>query len=165
MADEFSFDIVSEVNFQEVDNAINQGLKEIATRYDFKGTKCDLTFDRQAKLIMLLADNDMHLKSLVQILQEKFAKRGVSIKSLKFSEAEKAMDGMMRQKAEIIHGIPQEKAKEIVKCIKEHKIKVQASIQGEKVRVASKSKDLLQEVIQLVKQQFSDVALQFMNYR
>ncbi len=165
MADEFSFDIVSEVNFQEVDNAINQALKEIATRFDFKGTNCHLSFDLQKKEISLLADNDMHLKSLIQILQEKFAKRGVSVKTLNFKPIEKAMDGMLRQNAEIQHGIQQEKAKEIVKKIKEHKIRVQASIQGDKVRVSSKSKDALQEAIQIVKAQFSDIPLQFINYR
>ena len=166
MASEFSFDIVSEVNLQEVDNAVNQALKEIQNRFDFKGSKSTITLNREEKKMTLLADDDMKLKSLTQTLQEKYAKRGISIKAFKNGEIEKALDGMLRQTIEIIQGIPQETAKEIVQMIKGMKTKVQSSIQSDKVRVTSKDKDLLQEVIHAVRgAKHFNVPLQFTNYR
>lgn len=165
MADTSSFDIVSNVDFQEVDNAINQALKEIKTRFDFKGSKSDITFKKEDKKLSFLADDEMKLKNLHDILEGKLAKRGVSVKSLKYGVSEKALDGMVRQEAEIIQGIPQEKSKEIVKQIKELKLKVQASIQGDEIRVSGKSRDDLQFVIQTVKSKNADLPLQFVNYR
>lgn len=165
MANEFSFDIVSQVDLQEIDNAVNQTMKEVKTRFDFKGGKSEVSFKREEKKILFLADNDMKLKNLQEILQTKFAKRNISIKSLKYGETEKALDGMVRQSAEIIQGIPQEKAKEIVKNIKELKLRVQSSIQEDQVRVSAKSKDDLQNVIQAVKVMNLEVPLQFINYR
>lgn len=165
MADNSSFDIVSKVDFQEVDNALNQALKEIKTRFDFKGSKSDITFKKEDKKLSFLADDEMKLKNLHDILESKLAKRGVSVKSLKYGESEKALDGMVRQEAEIIQGIPQEKAKEIVKQIKELKLKVQSSIQGDEIRVSGKSRDDLQDVIQTVKTKNPDLPLQFTNYR
>ncbi len=165
MANDFSFDIVSNVNLQEVDNAINQTYKEIKTRFDFKASKSEINFNRDDKKIVFLADDELKLKNLHDMLEGKLAKRGVSVKSLKYGTAEKALDGMVRQEAEIIQGIPQEKAKDIVKQIKEQKLKVQSSIQGDEIRVSSKSKDDLQVVIQLVKSKNLDIPLQFVNYR
>ena len=165
MGTEFSFDIVSEVDLQEVDNAVNQAMKEIRTRFDFKGSKSEIVLNREEKKISFLADNDLRLKNLTSILEEKFAKRGVSIKSLKYGVPEKALDGFIRETAEIIYGIPQEKAKEIVKRIKEMKLKVQPSIQGDQIRVSAKSKDGLQAVIQMVKNGNLDLPLQFTNFR
>ena len=165
MADNSSFDIVSDVDFQEVDNALNQALKEIKMRFDFKGSKSDITFKKEDKKLSFLADDEMKLKNLHDILEGKLAKRGVSVKSLKYGESEKAMDGMVRQEVEIIQGIPQEKAKEIVKQIKELKLKVQSSIQGDEIRVSGKSRDDLQYVIQAVKTKNPDIPLQFVNYR
>ncbi|MBI1978054.1 MAG: YajQ family cyclic di-GMP-binding protein [Candidatus Omnitrophica bacterium] len=165
MPSDSSFDIVSEVNLQEVDNAINQATKEIKTRFDFKGSKSEIKFNRDEKKIELIADDDMKLKNLTTILMDKFAKRGVPIKAVKYSEPEKAFDGMIRQKGEIIQGIPQEKAKDIVKRIKDLKLKVQAAIQGEQIRVSGKSKDDLQIVIQHLRNSNLDIPLQFTNYR
>ena len=165
MASENSFDIISEVDLQEIDNAVNQTMKEVKTRFDFKGSKSEITVNRAEKKLLFLADDDMKLKNLIEILQTKMSKRGVSIKSLKYGVEEKAFDGMVRQSAEIIQGIPQETSKEIVKTIKELKLKVQASIQAEQVRVSGKSKDDLQAVMQLVKNMNLNIPVQFTNYR
>ncbi|MBI4368112.1 MAG: YajQ family cyclic di-GMP-binding protein [Candidatus Omnitrophica bacterium] len=165
MAGDFSFDIVSEVNLQEVDNAINQAVKEIRTRFDFKGSKSNLFFNREEKKITILADDDLKLKNITEILEGKMAKRGVAIKSLQYGTPEKALDGLIRQTAEVIQGISHEKAKDIVKRIKELKLKTQASIQSDQIRVSAKSKDDLQTVIHLVKNANLDIPLQFTNYR
>ena len=165
MAQDSSFDIVSEVNLQEVDNAVNQAMKEIRTRFDFKGSKSEIVLDRTEKKIKFLADDDMKLKNMTEMLQDKLAKRSVSIKALKYGIAEKALDGMIRQTAEILQGIPQEKAKDIVRRIKDLKLKVQASIQSDQVRVSGKSKDDLQVIIQMLKNANLDLPLQFANYR
>lgn len=165
MAGDFSFDIVSQVDLQEVDNALNQAMKEIKTRFDFKGSKSEIKFNRDEKKIMFLADDDMKLKNTIEILEGKLAKRGVSVKSLKYGISEKALDGMVRQSAEVIQGIPQDKAKEIVKNIKELKLKIQPSIQGDQIRVSSRTKDDLQTVISFLRGAQLDLPLQFTNYR
>ena len=165
MANDFSFDIVSQVDLQEIDNAVNQAMKEIKTRFDFKGSKSEILFKREEKKIMFLADDDLKLKNVIEILEGKLAKRGVSIKALKYGIAEKALDGLIRQSAEVIQGIPQERAKEIVKRIKDLKLKVQPSIQADQIRVAGRSKDELQTVIQFLKGASLDLPLQFTNYR
>lgn len=165
MASDFSFDVVSQVDLQEVDNALNQAMKEIKTRFDFKGSKSEIKFNRDEKKIMLLADDEMKLKNVIEIMEGKLAKRGVSVRSLKYDTFEKALDGMVRQSAEVIQGIPQNKAKEIVKSIKELKLKVQPSIQGDQIRIASRNKDDLQAVISFLKSAQLDLPLQFTNYR
>jgi cyclic-di-GMP-binding protein len=165
MPSDSSFDIVSQVDLQEIDNAINQAMKEVSTRFDFRGTKNEITWNRDEKKMTFLAADDMKLKNLKEILQTKLSKRGISVKSLKFLDPEKALDGMVRQHTEIIQGIAQEKAKEIVKAIKELKLKVQASIQSDQIRVSGKSKDDLQTVMQFVKNSVHDLPLQFTNYR
>lgn len=161
----FSFDIVSEVNFQEVDNAINQAQKELGQRYDFKGSKSSIEYKKEEKKIILIADDDFKLKALRDIIEGRFAKRGISLKSLNSKTPEKAFEGNLRQVIELTSGFPSDKAKELVKIIKDMKLKVQTQIEGEKVRVISAKKDDLQEVIINLKQVDFSLPLQFTNYR
>ena len=165
MADKFSFDIVSEVDMMEVENAVNQALKELSTRFDFKGSKSSIEFNKNDKKITLIADDDFKMKALKDILEGRFAKRGVSIKSLDYKVQEKAFEGYIRQVAEIISGLPSDKAKELAKIIKDSKMKVQTQIDGAKVKVISPKKDDLQQVIAYLKQISFPLPLQFTNYR
>lgn len=161
----FSFDIVSEVDLQEVDNAVNQAKKELAQRYDFKDSKSSIDFDRDKKTITLVADDDFKLRSLKDILATRLAKRGVSLKSLVFKDAEKAFEGTLRQAAEISTGIPKEKAKELAQIIKNLNLKVQTQIEGEKLRVTSAKKDDLQAVISHLRTVDFTPPISFCNYR
>jgi len=163
--DNFSFDIVSEADLQEVDNAVNQAQKELAQRFDFKGSKSSITYNRAEKKLTLLSDDDFKLKSLTDILVNKLIKRGVSKKLLTFKEAQKVSGGCIEQLVELASGIPQDKAKELVKMIKGLGIKVQPQIEGEKVRVFSPKKDDLQSVIEYLRKIDFSVALTFNNYR
>ncbi|HMQ69638.1 MAG TPA: YajQ family cyclic di-GMP-binding protein [Ignavibacteria bacterium] len=165
MANQFSFDIVSEVDYQEVDNAINQALKEILQRYDFKGSKSDITLNKKEHTINTASDNDYKLKSVIDILQNKMIKRGISIKALKYGNIEPASGNTVRQEIKLQQGIEKEDAKKVVKMIKDSKLKVQASIQDEQVRVTGKDKDDLQNVMKLLKDSELDFAFQFTNYR
>lgn len=165
MADNYSFDIVSEIDWQEVDNAINQTRKEILSRYDFKGSKSTIEYSQKDKTITILADDDYKAKAIVDMLQNKFVKRGIPLKSMKFKPQEEAGGSMVRQIIEVLQGISKENAKLIVKIIKDSKIKVQAAIQDEQVRVSGRDKDLLQDAIALVKGAELDFAVQFTNYR
>ena len=159
-----SFDIVSKVDMQEVDNAVNQTRKEVEQRYDFKGSKTEINLDSDS--ITILSDDEYKLKAVIDILQTKFVKRKISLKSLDYSnKIEHAMSGMARQKIMIQQGISTEKAKEIVKHIKNAKTKVQAQIQEEQVRVSGKKRDDLQECIALVKEKDFGVDLQYINFR
>ena len=158
-----SFDIVSKVDMQEVDNAVNQTVKEITQRYDFKGSKSEVTLEKDA--IKVLADDDFRLKAIIDILQSKFIKRGISLKALDYGKAETASGGMVRQIITIQQGISKEKGKDICAIIKETKLKVQAQIQEDQVRVTGKNIDDLQEVIQLLKGKDLEVELQFINFR
>jgi len=160
-----SFDIVSRVDLQEVDNAVNQAKKELATRFDFRGSKSSFEWNRTEKKLVIIADDDLKLKNLQDILKTRLAIRKVPLKSLEWGTAEKAFDGMIRQEVKFTLGIPSDKAKEIVRVIKETRLKVQASIQGEEIRVSSRSKDDLQAVIQHLKEYPSTIPLQFTNYR
>lgn len=160
-----SFDTCSEVDFQEVDNAVNQVIKEISTRYDFRGSKSSIKLDKKEKLIQIIADDDYKLKAVVDILQTKSVKRGISLKAFNIGEAEEAAGGLQKQDIKLITGIEQEKAKKMIKLIKDSKLKVQAQIQEEKVRVSAKKRDDLQEVIGLLKSQDFGIPLQFVNYR
>ena len=160
-----SFDIVSEINWQEIDNAINQTRKEIQQRYDFKGSKCSIEMSQKEKTLTILADDDFKLRSVVDILQNKFVKRSVPLKAFKYKEAEQAHAGMMRQVVEVQQGISKDNSRMIVKMIKDRKMKVQAAIMDDQVRVSAKSKDDLQEVISLIKNAELDFAVQFVNYR
>ena len=161
----FSFDIVSEVDLQEVDNAANQAKKELAQRYDFKNSKSTIDFKRDEKKITLIADDDFKLRALQDILVTRLAKRGISHKSLIYKEPEKAFEGTLRQAIEIATGIPQEKTKELNKIIKDLQLKVQTQIEGEKMRVSSPKKDDLQAVMAAVRAADFDFVTSFTNYR
>jgi len=161
----FSFDIVSEVDLQEVDNAVNQANKELAQRYDFKNSKSSIAYDRKEKKITLLADDDYKLRALTDILATRLAKRNISLKALKFSDPEKAFEGYLRQAVEICTGIDKEKAKELVGIIKGLGLKVQTQIEGEKIKVSSPKKDELQAVIAHLKALNFSLPLGFCNYR
>ena len=167
MAQQPSFDIVSQIDLQEVDNAVNQAKKELQTRFDFKGTKSTIEFlkDEKEKKIRIIADDDMKLRNLQDILRTRMASRKISQKSLDFKTPEKAFDGCLRQEVTLTQGLSQEKAKEIVKIIKDLPVKVQAAIQGDEIRVSSKSKDDLQVVIQHLRTAPLTVPVQFVNFR
>jgi len=163
MAAENSFDIACKVDMQEVANALNQATREIETRYDLKGSKNEIT---QEKMDILLASGDeMKLKAVLDILQSKLHRRGIDLKALTIGDPEPAAGGTLKQKITLQDGIPIEKAKEIVRLIKDSKIRVQASIQEKQVRVSGKNRDDLQAVIALVKSKDLGIALQFTNYR
>jgi len=163
MAAENSFDVVSKIDMAEVTNAVTQALKEIGQRFDFKGSKSNITQEKDA--LVIVSDDEYKLKSVIDILQGKLVKRGVPVKNLNYGKMEAALAGTVRQKITLQQGIPIEKAKEIVKAIKDSKIKVQASIQADQVRVSGKDRDNLQTVIQLLKGKDFGVELQFDNYR
>lgn len=163
MAKDASFDVVSKVDMQEMDNAINQASKEMISRFDFKGSKSSIELKDEE--IVLASDDEGKLRSVVDILESKIIKRGISLKSLNYGKVEPASAGTVRQTVKIKQGIDQDNAKKIVKLIKDSKIKVQASVQGDAVRVSGKSRDDLQAVIQLLKEADIAVDLQFNNYR
>jgi len=165
MASTFSFDVVSEVNFMEVENAINQAQKELAQRFDFKGSKSSIDYNKTDKKITLIGDDDFKLKALIDIVEGKFAKRGVSLKTLTYKPKEQAFEGTVRQVIELISGLPSDKAKELSKLIKDSKIKVNTQIEGSKVKVSSAKKDDLQAVIAYLKTANFPLPLQFTNYR
>ena len=163
MAKDCSFDVVSEVDMQEVDNAVNQAKKEIGTRYDFRGSKSEITLEGDT--IKIISDDDYKLGAVVDVLKGKMVKRNVSVKNLEFGKVEAASGATVRQIVTIKKGISQENAKKVTKAIKDMKIKVQASIQGDQVRVSGKDKDDLQAVIQMLKNLDVPVELQFVNFR
>ncbi len=165
MADSSSFDIVSEVNMQEVDNAINQARKEIAQRYDFKGSASSIDLNQKEKFITLVSDDDFKLKSVVDILQTKLIKRGVPIKALDYGTVTPGANTTVKQVVKLRVGIDKENAKVLVKMIKDTKLKVQAQIMEDQVRVTGKNKDDLQAVIKMVREAELDFATQFTNYR
>ena len=161
----FSFDVVSEVDLQEMDNAVNQANKELAQRYDFKNSKSSIAYDRAEKLVTLIADDDFKLRALTDMLVGRMAKRGISVKSLKFNDPEKAFEGYLRQKIEICMGIDKENAKNLTGIIKELGLKAQAQIEGEKIKVSSAKKDDLQAVIAHLRTLEFPIPLSFCNYR
>ena len=161
-----SFDISTGVDLQEVDNAVNQAAKEIATRYDFKGTSCTVELDRSAAVIKLDADDPYRLQAVVQILREKMARRKVPLKNLDMGEPEEGGAGRARQTVSLKQGIDQDTARKIVKDVKGEKLKkVQIAIQGDELRVSSPSRDSLQEVIAFLRSKDYGMELQFGNYR
>src|SRR5262249_23042572 len=163
MAAENSFDIACKLNMQEVRNANNQAKREIETRYDLKGTKNDIVLEKMD--LVLTAPDDMKLKAVLDILQSKLHRRGIDLKALTIGDPASAAGGTVRQTITLQDGVPVEKAKEIVRLIKDSKIRVQASIQEKQVRVAGKNRDDLQAVIALLKGKDLGIALQFTNYR
>lgn len=168
MADQASFDVTSPVDFQEVDNALNQARKEVGQRYDFKGAKADIILSQKDKTLTLAADDEFKMNALWDIVQSKLVKRNVPIKNFKFNDStlDTASMGTVKRVITIQEGIPIEAAKEIVKFLKDNKIKkVQGSIQGDQVRVTSPSRDDLQEAIRQLRGHDFGVALTFGNYR
>ena len=166
MAATASFDVTSTVDFQEVDNALNQARKEVGQRYDFKGAKADIILNTTDKTLTLVADDEFKMNALWEIVQTRLVRRGVPVKNFKANVSEPAAGGAVRRVIPIQQGIPIEAAREIVKCIKEKKLKkVQAAIQADQVRVSSPSKDDLQEAMRTLREHDFGVALQFGNYR
>jgi cyclic-di-GMP-binding protein len=166
MAIQSSFDVTSTIDFQEVDNALNQARKEVAQRYDFKGTKASIEFDPKESKLVLVADDEFKLNALWEIVQTRLVRRNVPTKNLTRGSATPAANSTVRQEIALQQGIPTEKAKDIVKFLKDAKLKkVQASIQGDQLRVTSPSKDDLQEAMRVLRDQDFGVALQFGNYR
>jgi len=163
MAKSNSFDIVSKTDLNEVLNAVNQVMKEVRTRFDFKGSSSSVQIESEA--LVLVADDDYKLRSLTEILEQKLVKRNVSLKALSFGKVEDAAGGTVRQQIDIQQGIPSEKAKEISKVVRDLKLKVQASIQGDLVRVSGRDRDTLQNVIQELKERDFGIDMHFTNYR
>jgi cyclic-di-GMP-binding protein len=165
MADEHSFDIVSRVDLQEVSNAVQQAVKEIGQRFDFKGSQTSLELDKDKSEIGIISDDEYKLKSVIEILKNKLVKRNVPLKTLLFGKIEKAAGETVRQTLTLQQGISTERAKEIVKLIKDTKIKAQAEIQKDQVRVRAKKIDDLQSVIAMLKSKEFDYNIEFINYR
>jgi uncharacterized protein YajQ (UPF0234 family) len=163
MAQQNSFDVVSQVDRAEITNAINQTLKEVGQRFDFKGSHASVSLEKEE--LVLTAEDETKLRNMNDILQQKLVRRGVPLKALSYDAVEPAGGGTVRQRAQIQQGIPQEKAKEIVKLIKDSKAKVQVSIQGDTVRVTGKDRDTLQQVIATLKAKDFGINMQFTNYR
>jgi len=163
MANLSSFDIVSQTDMQEVKNALDQATKELAQRFDFKGSKSSIALEGSD--LIVVSDDEYKLKNVLDILQSKFVKRGVSLKALSYGALEQALGGTVRQKITLQQGISSEKAKEISKAIRDAKFKAQTQIQGDQVRVLSKNKDELQAVIAFLRSQDFGLPLQFTNYR
>jgi cyclic-di-GMP-binding protein len=160
---ESSFDVVSQVDMQEVKNAISQAMKEITTRFDLKGTGSDVSL--QGEEIALASSDEFKLKAIRDVLEGRLVKRNVPLKALSYGKLEEALGGTVRQKASLQKGIPSDKAREIVKLVKGTKLKVQAAIQGDQVRISGKNKDDLQSVIQLLRGTDFGIDMQFTNYR
>jgi cyclic-di-GMP-binding protein len=166
MASNASFDVSTGADLQEVDNAVNQTVKEIAQRYDFKGTHCVIDFDRAKAEIRLSADDEYRMDALVDVLKTKMIKRGVPVKNLKLGDVEAATGQSVRRTVSLTQGIPQDVSKRMVKAIKDEGFKkVQAGIQGDEVRVTAPSRDELQAVIAFLREQDFGVELKFGNYR
>lgn len=158
-----SFDIVSQVDRQEVDNAVNQARKEVGQRYDFKGTKTEIAIEGDT--IRIVSDDDYRVAAVVDVLQSKLVRRNISLKALEYGRVEPAAGGLARQVITVRQGIDADHARAITKLVRDSKIKVQAQIQGDQVRVTGKKRDDLQAAIQLLKGQDLDLPLQFINFR
>jgi len=165
MADEHSCDIISKVDLQEVLNAVQQAMKEISQRFDFKGSKSNIELNKDKHELTVISDDDQKLKTVLDVLQSKLIKRGISLKALQYGKIEQASGGTVRQLITLQQGIPVEKAKEIVKIIKETKMKVQAEIQKDQVRLKAKKIDDLQTIMKLLREKNLDIHIDFSNYR
>lgn len=164
MAD-YSFDVVSKVNMAEVVNAVDQTQREMKTRYDFRGSKSTVDLDEKKGQITILADDEMKLRAVLDILQTRLVRRGVGLRALEYGRVEDAAGGMLRQVITLRQGIPQDKAKQMTAAIRATKLKVKAEIRGDEIRVSGPKKDDLQAVIQLLRSQDFGLELQFVNYR
>ena len=161
-----SFDVTSTIDFAEVDNALNQARKEVGQRYDFKGARAEIDLNTAEKTLTLTTDDEMKMNALWEIIQTRLVRRGVAIKNFKVGDSQPAAGGAVRRVIEIQQGIPIDAAKEIVKFLKDHKVrKVQAAIQADQVRVSSASKDELQDAMRILREHDFGVALSFGNYR
>ncbi len=163
MAKENTFDIVSRVDMQEVRNAVDQSIRELRTRFDFKGSKSDIVFDGEE--ILLVGDDEFKLKNVVDILETKMVKREINLKALRYGKIEPGAKDTVRQKVSLVQGLDKDRAKVITKLVKDSKLKVQVSIQGDQVRIIGKNRDDLQAIIQIIKDHDFDIPLQFVNYR
>lgn len=163
MAGDFSFDVVSQYDRQELVNAVDQTKREIATRYDFKGTKADIELEKDS--IELVGDSDFQVKSVQDVLQSKAIRRGLSLKVFEYGRAEPAAGSTVRQKVALKAGINEDLARKITKLVRDRLPKVKTQVQGDAIRISSKSKDELQSVIQLLREQDYPIPLQFINYR
>ncbi|HEY9284775.1 MAG TPA: YajQ family cyclic di-GMP-binding protein [Pyrinomonadaceae bacterium] len=163
MAQQNSFDIVSQVDRSEINNALNQTMKEVRQRFDFKGSHAEVVME--ADELILTAEDETKLRNMNDILQQKLVRRGVPLKAFSYGKVESALGGTVRQRVAIQQGIPTDKAKEIVKFIKDTKVKVQAAIQGDVVRVTGRDRDTLQDVIAKLKAKDFNINMQFTNYR
>lgn len=163
MAKENSFDIVSQIDLQEVNNAVNQAKKELQTRFDFKGSKSEIIYDGEQ--ITLVGDDEFKLKNVVDILEAKLVKRGINLKALRYGKVEPAAKDTVRQRVNLVQGIDREIAKVITKLVKESKLKVQATVQNDHVRISGKNRDDLQEIMKIIKNYDFNIPLQFINYR
>jgi len=165
MASDFSFDVVSKVEYTVVDEAIAIAMKEVVNRYDFKGSNSEINFDKKANTIMLQSSDAYKVKALYDVLMMKISKRGLPVKNFEGQKIESALGGTAKQVVKVQQGIPQEKAKEITRAIKDHKFKANAAIQGDTLRITSKSKDELQNVMTLLRGGDYGITLQFENFR
>lgn len=165
MADEHSFDVVSKVDLQEVSNAVQQALKEMGQRFDFRGSKSNIELDKVKNEILLTSDDEYKLKSVIDMLQSKLIKRQVPLKALSYGKVEPAASNTVKQIVTLQQGIPTEKAKEIVKIIKDTKLKVQSEIQKDQLRVRAKKIDDLQAVMKILREKDLGVHIDFVNYR
>ncbi len=163
MAKDASFDIVSQVDFQEITNAVKQAQKEIEQRFDFKNSKSSIKLEEEK--MILISDDEFKLRNVVDILESKLVKRQVSLKALDYGKVQQAGGDTVRQEVKLIQGLAQDKAKQIIKVLKDSKMKVSSSIQGDQVRVTGKDKDDLQAVIALLRQEDFGIDLQYINYR
>ena len=164
MANECTFDVVSKVDLDEVKNAVAQATKEIGQRFDFKGSISKIELKDEG-VLTLTSDDEVRLKAVIEVLQSKLVKRGVSVRSMEFGKIEPASKGSARQEVKILQGIPSDKAKGLVKTLKDSKMKVQAAIQGDQLRISGKSKDDLQEAMALLRKNDQGLDLQFTNFR
>jgi cyclic-di-GMP-binding protein len=165
MAKESSFDVVSQLDLQEVDNAVNQTAREVATRYDLKGSGSTISLDRQNGEIHLESAAEFHLKAVIDVLQSKLVHRKISLKAVSYGKVEPASGGTVRQTLSLVQGIDQDHARALAKSLKDSKLGVRTQIEGEKLRVFAKKRDTLQEAIALMKEEDVDIPLQFTNYR
>ena len=165
MASDFSFDVVSKVEYTVVDEAIAIAMKEVVNRYDFKDSRSEINFDKKANTIMLQSSDDYKVKALNEVLMTKISKRGLPVKNFSAQKVESALGGTAKMAVKVQQGIPQDKAKEIVRAIKDAKLKANVSIQADTLRVTSKSKDELQSVMGLLRNGDYGITLQFDNFR
>ena len=162
-AKENTFDIVSQVDLQEVTNAVNQAVKELRTRFDFKGSRSDISYDGEQ--ITLVGDDEFKLKNVVDILEGKLVKREINMKALRYGKIEPAAKDTVRRRLTFVQGVDKEIARVITKLVKDSKLKVQAAVQGDQVRVSGKNRDDLQKIMQMIKDHEFDIPLQFVNFR